>query len=202
MYDKYNNVYRWVPTNGDVAGVMAKSIKDSYAWYSPAGPQRGIFKNVTRLRYSPSQDQRDDLYSARINPIITTPGTGTYLFGDKTALSYPSAFDRINVRRLFLLVEDRIERFSQAQLFEFNDEVTRANFRNQVEPYLRDIQAKRGIKDFVVICDDSNNTPDVIDANEFKADIFIQPARSINYIGLQFIATRTGVSFAEVVGTV
>ena len=202
MYDKYNNVYRWVPTNGDVAGVMAKSIKDSYAWYSPAGPQRGIFKNVTRLRYSPSQDQRDDLYSARINPIITTPGTGTYLFGDKTALSYPSAFDRINVRRLFLLVEDRIERFSQAQLFEFNDEVTRSNFRNQVEPYLRDIQAKRGIKDFVVICDDSNNTPDVIDANEFKADIFIQPARSINYIGLQFIATRTGVSFAEVVGTV
>lgn len=202
MFDKYNNKYRYVPCNGDVAGIMARTVKDNFVWFSPAGPQRGVLRNVVRLQYSPNQLQRDKLYSNRINPIITNSGQGTILFGDKTALSYPSAFDRINVRRLFLLLEDRIETFARDQLFEFNDEVTRANFRNVVEPYLRDVQAKRGIQDFVVICDDSNNTPEVIDSNEFKADIFIKPARSINYIGLNFVATRTGVSFSEVVGTV
>jgi hypothetical protein len=202
MYDRFNDTFRWVPCNGDIAGIMVRSADQSYPWYSPAGAQRGQLQNLVKLAYNPNQSQRDDLYTNRINPVIFSPGQGTILFGDKTALDFVSAFDRINVRRLFLTVESQIEKFSRTILFEFNDEITRANFRNVVEPYLRDIQAKRGIIDFLVICDDTNNTPEVIDANEFRADIFIKPARSINFIGLTFVATRTGVSFEEVVGTV
>ncbi len=202
MYDRFNDTFRWVPCSGDIAGIMVRSADQSYPWYSPAGAQRGQLQNLVKLAYNPNQSQRDDLYTNRINPVIFSPGQGTILFGDKTALDYVSAFDRINVRRLFLTVESQIEKFARTILFEFNDEITRANFRNVVEPYLRDIQAKRGIIDFLVICDDTNNTPEVIDANEFRADIFIKPARSINFIGLTFVATRTGVSFEEVVGTV
>ena len=202
MYDRFNDTFRWVPCNGDIAGIMVRSGDQSYPWYSPAGAQRGQIQNLVKLAYNPNNSQRDDLYTNRINPIIFSPGQGTILFGDKTALEYVSAFDRINVRRLFLTIESQIEKFARTILFEFNDEITRANFRNVVEPYLRDIQAKRGIIDFLVICDDSNNPPETIDANEFRADIFIKPARSINFIGLTFVATRTGVSFEEVVGTV
>jgi phage tail sheath protein FI len=158
--------------------------------------------NAVKLAYNPSQSQRDLLYPKRINPIIFSPGAGIILFGDKTALSYTSAFDRINVRRLFLTLEETVEKAARAQLFEFNDTITRANFINIVEPYLRDVKSKRGITDFVVVCDESNNTPDIIDGNQFKADIYIKPARSINFIGLTFVATRTGVSFEEIIGTV
>jgi len=163
---------------------------------------RGTINNAIKLAYNPTQAQRDLLYSKRINPIIASPGQGIILFGDKTALGYASAFDRINVRRLFLTLEKAIERAARTQLFEFNDEITRTNFINIVEPYLRDVRGKRGITEFLVVCDETNNTPDVVDANQFKADIFIKPARSINFIGLTFVATRTGVSFSEVVGTV
>ena len=181
---------------------MARTAIDQYPWFSPAGPNRGSINNAIKLAYNPSQVQRDELYTKRINPVISSPGQGIILFGDKTALSYGSAFDRINVRRLFLTIEKAIAKASRAQLFEFNDEITRTNFINIVEPYLRDIKAKRGISEFLVVCDRSNNTPEVIDSNEMVADIFVKPARSINFIGLTFVATRTGVSFTEVVGNV
>ena len=202
VYDRFNNLFRYVACNADVAGLMARTSINQYPWFSPAGASRGALNNAVKLAYNPSQAQRDLLYPKRINPIIFSPGAGIILFGDKTALSYTSAFDRINVRRLFLTLESSIERAARAQLFEFNDTITRANFINIVEPYLRDVKSKRGITDFVVVCDESNNTPDVIDGNQFKADIYIKPARSINFIGLTFVATRTGVSFEEIIGTV
>jgi hypothetical protein len=202
MYDRFNNVFRYVPCNADVAGLMARTDLNQYPWFSPAGQQRGVINNAVKLAYNPNKAQRDALYVARINPIIVQPGIGVILFGDKTALGYQSAFDRINVRRLFLTLEKSLEGAARAQLFEFNDEVTRANFVNIVEPFLRDVQAKRGIYDFLVICDTTNNTPDVIDNNEFRADIYIKPAKSINFVSLTFVATRTGVSFSEVAGRV
>ena len=201
-YDRFNNKFRYIPTNPDVAGLMTRTAIEAYPWFSPAGEQRGIINNAIKLAYNPTKAQRDKLYPARINSVITKPGIGTLLFGDKTALSYASAFDRINVRRLFLTVEQALERAAEAQLFELNDELTRANFRNIVEPYLRDVQAKRGLFGFLVVCDTSNNTPDIIDNNEFRADIFLKPAKSINFITLSFVATRTGVSFEEVAGRV
>ena len=202
MFDRFNNEFRWVPCNGDIGGLMVRTNREFYPWFSPAGQQRGVLNNATKLAYNPTQAQRDTLYTKRINPIVFRPGIGIMLFGDKTALGYASAFDRINVRRLFLTVEQALERAAQAQLFEFNDEITRANFVNIVEPYLRDVQSKRGLYDFLVICDETNNTPDVIDNNEFRADIFLKPAKSINFVSLTFVATRTGVSFEEVAGRV
>ena len=201
-YDRFNNKFRWVPTNADVAGLMTRTNIVAYPWFSPAGQQRGVINNAVKLAYNPTKTQRDILYPQRVNSFITTPGIGTLLFGDKTSLGYASAFDRINVRRLFLTVEQALQKAAEAQLFELNDELTRAGFRNIVEPYLRDIQAKRGLYGFLVICDETNNTPDVIDNNEFRADIFLKPAKSINYVTLTFVATRTGVSFEEVAGRV
>ena len=200
MYDRYNDVYRYVPLNGDIAGLAARTDLTADAWYSPAGFNRGIIRGAVKLAYNPTKAQRDILYPARVNPVATFPGQGTVLFGDKTGLSSPSAFDRINVRRLFITLEKAISTASKFQLFEFNDEFTRANFRNIVEPFLREVQGRRGITDFLVVCDETNNTGEVIDRNEFIAEIFIKPARSINFITLQFIATRTGVSFEEVAG--
>ena len=202
MYDRFNNEFRWIPCNGDIAGLMVRTGINAYPWFSPAGQQRGILNNAVKLAYTPNKDQRDLLYSSRINPIINQKGQGILLFGDKTALGYASAFDRINVRRLFLTVEQALEGAANAQLFELNDVNTRSNFVNIVEPYLRDVQAKRGLYDFLVVCDETNNTPDVIDNNEFRADIYLKPAKSINYVTLTFVATRTGVAFEEVVGTV
>ena len=202
MFDRFNNEFRFVPTNGDTAGLMVRTAIESFPWFSPAGEQRGVINNAIKLAYNPTKDQRDQLYPQRINSYITKPGVGTLLFGDKTGLSFASAFDRINVRRLFLTIEQALESAAEAQLFELNDELTRANFRNIVEPFLRDVEAKRGLSGFLVICDTSNNTPDVIDNNEFRADIFLKPARSINYVTLTFVATRTGVSFEEVAGRV
>ena len=181
---------------------MVRTSITAFPWFSPAGQQRGVINNAVKLAYNPSKAQRDRLYPKRVNSFITKPGVGTLLFGDKTALGFASAFDRINVRRLFLTVEQALARAAEAQLFELNDELTRANFRNIVEPFLRDVQAKRGLYGFLVVCDSSNNTPDIIDNNEFRADIFLKPTKSINYITLTFVATRTGVSFEEVVGTV
>jgi hypothetical protein len=201
-YDRFNNQFRYIPCNADVAGLMTRTNIVAYPWFSPAGQQRGILNNAIKLAYNPNKAQRDQLYPQRINSIVTQPGIGTLLFGDKTALGYASAFDRINVRRLFLTIEQALERAAQAQLFELNDELTRANFKNIVEPYLRDVQAKRGLFGFLVVCDTTNNTPDVIDNNEFRADIFLKPAKSINFVTLTFVATRTGVSFEEVAGTV
>jgi len=201
-YDRFNNKFRYIPTNADVAGLMTRTGIVAYPWFSPAGQQRGIINNAVKLAYNPSKAERDRLYQARINPVVTQPGVGTLLFGDKTALGYASAFDRINVRRLFLTVEQALERAAQAQLFELNDELTRANFKNIVEPYLRDVQAKRGLYGFLVVCDSTNNTPDVIDNNEFRADIYLKPTKSINYVTLTFVATRTGISFEEVAGRV
>ena len=201
-YDRFNNKFRYIPCNADVAGLMTRTNIVAFPWFSPAGQQRGIINNAVKLAYNPSKAQRDKLYPQRVNAIVTQPGIGTLLFGDKTALGYASAFDRINVRRLFLTIEQALQRAAEAQLFELNDELTRANFRNIVEPYLRDVQAKRGLYGFLVVCDSSNNTPDVIDNNEFRADIFLKPAKSINYVTLTFVATRTGVSFEEVAGTV
>ena len=201
-YDRFNNQFRYIPCNADVAGLMTRTNIVAYPWFSPAGQQRGILNNAIKLAYNPNKAQRDQLYPQRVNSIVTQPGIGTLLFGDKTALGYASAFDRINVRRLFLTIEQALERAAQAQLFELNDELTRANFKNIVEPYLRDVQAKRGLYGFLVVCDTTNNTPDVIDNNEFRADIFLKPAKSINYVTLTFVATRTGVSFEEVAGTV
>lgn len=201
-YDRFNNRFVYIPCNADIAGLMARTNVTAFPWFSPAGQQRGVLNNAIKLAYNPNKSQRDLLYSSRVNSIINQPGSGIILFGDKTALGFASAFDRINVRRLFLTVEQALERSANAQLFEFNDQVTRSNFVNIVEPFLRDVQAKRGIFDFRVICDESNNTPDIIDNNEFRADIFLKPTRSINYITLTFVATRTGVSFEEVAGNV
>ena len=201
-YDRFNNEFRYIPCNADVAGLMCRTNIVAYPWFSPAGQQRGMINNAIKLAYNPTKDQRDQLYPQRVNAIVTKPGTGTMLFGDKTGLAYASAFDRINVRRLFLTIEQALQRSAEAQLFELNDELTRANFRNIVEPYLRDIEAKRGLYGFLVVCDTSNNTPDVIDNNEFRADIYLKPAKSINYVTLTFVATRTGVSFEEVAGRV
>lgn len=200
QYDKYNDLYRWVPLNGDIAGLCARTDTIADPWFSPAGLNRGQIKNVVKLAYSPDKTDRDELYKKGVNPVISTPGEGTYLFGDKTLLSKPSAFDRINVRRLFIVLEKAIALASKYQLFEFNDAFTRAQFRNLVEPFLRDVKGRRGIYDFKVVCDETNNTGEVIDRNEFVASIFIKPARSINFITLNFIATRTGVAFEEVAG--
>ena len=197
QYDRWNDQYRYIPLNADVAGCMVRSSILAEPWFSPAGLSRGQILNVTSLPYNPSKKQRDLLYPARINPVVTFPGEGTVLFGDKTALAYTSAFDRINVRKLFLIVEKQIAKLSRVFLFEFNDEITRALFKNNVNPFLRDVQAKRGIFDFLVVCDETNNTPEVIDRNEFIADIYIKPSRSINFITLNFVATKTGVSFDE-----
>ncbi len=200
QYDRYNDVYRYVPLNGDMAGLAARTDLIADSWYSPAGFNRGNVRGAVKLAYNPNKTQRDDLYRSRINPVVTFPGQGTVLFGDKTGLSAPSAFDRINVRRLFITLEKAISTASKFQLFEFNDEFTRANFRNIVEPFLREVQGRRGITDFLVVCDETNNTGDVIDRNEFVAEIFVKPARSINFITLTFVATRTGVSFEEIAG--
>ena len=200
MYDRYNDVYRFVPLNGDIAGLAARTDLVADSWFSPAGLNRGIVRGAIKLAFNPTKTQRDELYRARVNPVATFPGQGTVLFGDKTGLTAPSAFDRINVRRLFITLEKAISTASKFQLFEFNDEFTRANFRNIVEPFLREVQGRRGITDFLVVCDETNNTGEVIDRNEFVAEIFVKPARSINFITLQFIATRTGVSFDEVAG--
>ena len=199
-YDRYNDVFRYCPLNGDIAGLAARTDLLADSWYSPAGLNRGIIRGAAKLAYNPTKVQRDDLYTNRINPVATFSGQGSILFGDKTGLASPSAFDRINVRRLFITLEKAISTASKFQLFEFNDEFTRANFRNIVEPFLREVQGRRGITDFLVVCDETNNTGDVIDRNEFKAEIFVKPARSINFITLSFIATRTGVSFDEVAG--
>ena len=199
-YDKYNDTYRWIPLNGDMAGLCARTDLVADAWFSPGGFNRGQIRGVVKLAYNPQKANRDILYRARINPIVAFPGQGTILFGDKTAQAKPSAFDRINVRRLFIVLEKAISTASKFQLFEFNDEFTRAGFRNMVEPFLRDIQGRRGVTDFLVVCDESNNPGVVVDRNEFVADIFIKPARSINFISLNFIATKTGVAFSEVVG--
>ena len=200
MYDRYNDVYRFVPLNGDIAGACARTDSIADAWFSPGGFNRGQIRGAVKLAYNPNQTQRDELYKSRVNPVVSFPGQGTVLFGDKTAQSKPSAFDRINVRRLFIVLEKAISTAAKFQLFEFNDEFTRAQFRNLVEPFLRDVQGRRGMTDFSVVCDDSNNTGDVIDRNEFRADIFVKPNRSINFIQLNFVATRSGVAFSEVAG--
>lgn len=200
QYDKFNDVYRWLPLNGDTAGLMVQTDLTRDPWWSPAGFNRGGVKNVIKLAYNPSKADRDSLYKAGINPVVTFPGQGTILFGDKTMLSQPSAFDRINVRRLFIVLEKAISTASKFTLFEFNDEFTRAQFKNLVEPFLRDVQGRRGITDFAVVCDGTNNTGEVIDRNEFVGDIYIKPSRSINFIQLNFVAVRTGVEFTEIVG--
>ena len=202
MFDRFANTFRYIPLNGDIAGLCARNDANNFPWFSPAGTNRGGILNAVKLAYTPNKAQRDRLYSNRINPVIFSPGSGIVLFGDKTGYGKSSAFDRINVRRLFIYLEDAISAAAKDQLFEFNDEITRTNFVNIVEPFLRDVQAKRGIFDFVVVCDETNNTAAVIDNNEFVADIYIKPARSINFIGLTFVATRTGVSFEEVIGNV
>jgi hypothetical protein len=197
IYDKFNDTYRYVPCAADVAGLCINTTINSETWFSPAGYNRGNLRNATKLAYSPKQNERDRLYTNRINPIVSFPGQGIVLFGDKTALSSPSAFNRINVRRLFIELERNVAGFSKFQLFEMNDEVTRSSFKAAVEPYLRGVQGRRGIYDFLVVCDETNNTADVIDRNEFNAEIYIKPARSINFITITFVATRTGISFGE-----
>jgi hypothetical protein len=198
QYDRYNDKYRWLPLNPDIAGLCVRTDNTTDPWFSPAGYSRGQIKNVIKLAYNPTKTDRDTLYQAGINPVITIPGQGTVLFGDKTMLTKPSAFDRINVRRLFIALEKAIGTASKFQLFELNDTFTQAQFRNIVEPFLRDVQGRRGITDFKVVCDSTNNTPDVIDANQFRADIYVKPARSINYITLTFVAARSGISFQEI----
>ena len=200
QYDKYNDLYRWVPLNGDIAGLAARTDLSNDPWWSPAGFNRGIIKNVIKLAYNPTQADRDLLYKNGINPVVSFPGQGVILYGDKTLLSKPSAFDRINVRRLFIVLEKAIARAAKSFLFEFNDEFTRAQFVNLVEPFLRNVQGRRGITDFRVVCDESNNTGEVVDSNRFVGDIYIKPARAINFIQLNFVAVRTGVEFSEVVG--
>jgi phage tail sheath protein FI len=200
QYDKYNDNYRWVPLNGDIAGIAVRTDVERDPWFSPAGFNRGVIKNVVKLAYNPSKDDRDALYKTGVNPVVTFPGEGTVLYGDKTMLSRPSAFDRINVRRLFIVLEKTIAKAARSTLFEFNDEFTQAQFVNLVEPFLRDVQGRRGIFDFRVVCDSTNNTPEIIDRNEFVGDIYIKPARSINFIQLNFVAVRTGVTFQEIVG--
>jgi len=202
MYDRFGRQFRYVPMNGDMAGLCARNDINNFPWFSPGGTVRGGILNAVKLAYTPDQQERDRLYSNRVNPVIFSPGAGIILFGDKTGLGRSSAFDRINVRRLFIYLEKAIAAAARDQLFEFNDEITRINFLNIVEPFLRDVQSKRGITDFVVVCDETNNTAAVIDNNEFVADIFVKPNRSINFIGLTFVATRTGISFEEVIGRV
>jgi len=200
QYDKYNDVYRWVPLNGDIAGINARTDLERDPWFSPGGFNRGIVRNVVKLAWTPTKTERDELYVQGVNPIVSFQGEGVVLFGDKTMLNRPSVFDRINVRRLFIVLEKTISRAARFSMFEFNDQFTRAQFINLVEPYLRDIQGRRGITDFRVVCDETNNTPEVIDRNEFIGDIYIKPARSINFIQLNFVAVRTGVAFDEIVG--
>lgn len=200
QYDRYNDLYRWVPLNGDVGGLMARTDHTNDAWWSPAGFNRGQIKNLVKLAWNPTQTDRDLIYVNGINPVVTFPGQGTVLFGDKTLQSKPSAFDRINVRRLFIVLEKSISQAAKYSLFEFNDAFTRAQFKNLVTPYLRTIQGRRGITDFLVVCDETNNTPDIIDSNQFVGDIYIKPARSINFIQLNFVAVGTGVQFSQVVG--
>ena len=200
QFDRYNDVYRWVPLNGDIAGICARTDLERDPWFSPGGFNRGVIKNVIKLAWNPTKAQRDDLYVVGINPVVTFQGQGTVLFGDKTLLSRPSVFDRINVRRLFIVLEKSIARAARSSMFEFNDQFTRAQFINLVEPFLRDVQGRRGITDFRVVCDGTNNTPNTIDSNQFVGDIYIKPARSVNFIQLNFVAVRTGVSFEEVVG--
>jgi len=201
VYDKYNDTYRWIGAAGHVAGLCANTDNVADAWYSPAGVSRGQLLGITKLAWNPIQADRDTLYKGRVNPLVSLPGQGTMLFGDKTLLAKPSAFDRINVRRLFITLEKAVSTAAKAQLFEFNDEFTRAQFKNLVEPFLRDVKGRRGLTDFSVICDETNNTSQVIDSNSFVADIYIKPSRSINYITLNFVATRTGVSFTEIAGS-
>lgn len=200
QYDKYNDKYRYVPLNGDIAGLCARTDATRDAWWSPAGFNRGNIKNVVKLSFNPNKARRDILYPAGVNPVVTFPGDGTVLYGDKTLLAQSSAFDRINVRRLFIVLRKAISKAAKYTLFEFNDAFTRAQFVNMVEPYLRDVMGRRGIYDFKVVCDETNNTPEVIDSNRFIGDIYIKPARSINFISLNFVAVRTGVEFSEVVG--
>ena len=197
-YDRFNDKYRYVGCNGDVAGLCVSTSAVLDDWFSPAGLNRGGLQNVVKLAFNPNKAQRDDLYTNRINPIVSFPGSGPVLFGDKTGLASPSAFDRINVRRLFIILEKSIATAARFQLFEFNDPFTRAQFKNLVEPFLRDVQGRRGITDFVVKCDETNNPGSVIDANEFVADIFVKPNRSINYITLNFVAARSSINFSEV----
>jgi hypothetical protein len=200
QFDRYNDVYRWVPLNGDIAGICARTDLERDPWFSPGGFNRGVIKNVIKLAWNPTQAERDNLYVVGVNPVVTFQGQGTVLFGDKTLLSRPSVFDRINVRRLFIVLEKSIARAARSSMFEFNDQFTRAQFINLVEPFLRDVQGRRGITDFRVVCDGTNNTPNTIDSNQFIGDIYIKPARSVNFIQLNFVAVRTGVSFEEVVG--
>ena len=200
QYDKYNDVYRWVPLNADIAGSCARTDDERDPWFSPAGFSRGQIKNVVKLKLNPNKTQRDLLYKNNVNPVIIEPGSGAILFGDKTMQKNPSAFDRINVRRLFIVLEKAIAAASKSTLFEFNDEFTRATFRNMIEPFLRDVQGRRGIYDFKVVCDDTNNTGEVVDTNRFIGDIYVKPARSINFIQLNFVAVRTGVEFNEIIG--
>ena len=201
-YDRYNDVYRWTPMNGDIAGLVARTAQEKDPWWSPAGYNRGKLKNVVKLAFNPNPGQRDILYPNDVNPVITQPGEGTLLFGDKTLIGDGSAFDRINVRRLFIILEKAIALAARSTLFEFNDAFTRSQFKNLVEPYLRDVQGRRGIYDFKVVCDETNNTPQVIDSNQFVGDIYIKPARSINYIQLNFVAVGTGIEFNEIIGQV
>jgi hypothetical protein len=200
QYDKYNDVYRWIPLNGDMAGVCVRTDTTRDPWFSPAGTTRGQIKNSLKLAFNPNKAQRDQLYKKGINPVISERGEGTFLFGDKTLLARSSAFDRINVRRLFIVLEKAISRAAKSQLFEFNDEFTRTQFVSIVEPYLRDVQGRRGITEFRVVCDETNNTPEVIDSNRFVGDIYIKPARAINFIQLNFVAVRSGVAFSEITG--
>ena len=200
QYDKYADVYRWVPLNGDIAGLCARTDTERDPWYSPAGLTRGQIKNVIKLAYNPNKANRDELYKNGINPVVSFTGEGTLLYGDKTLLGRPSAFDRINVRRLFIVLEKSIAKAARSALFEFNDEFTRAQFVNLVEPFLRTVQGRRGIYDYRVVCDETNNTPEVIDRNEFVGDIYVKPAKSINFIQLNFVSVRTGVAFEEIVG--
>ena len=202
QYDKYNDKYRWIPMNGDIAGLMARTDDERDPWFSPAGFNRGIIKNVVKVAWNQTKSNRDTLYKKSLNPVVTFPGQGTVLFGDKTFTSKPSAFDRVNVRRLFITLEKTISNAAQFTLFEMNDEFTRSQFVSLVEPFLREVKGRRGIFDFLVVCDTTNNTPQVVDSNQFVGDIFIKPSRSINFIQLNFVATRTGTNFEEIVGSV
>ena len=201
MFDKYNNVYRWVPLNGDIAGLCVYTDTANNPWWSPAGYNRGVIKNVIKLAWNPVQSDRDALYQVAVNPVASFPGQGTVLFGDKTMQSQPSAFDRINVRRLFITLEQAIKRAAQYSLFEFNDAFTQAQFVSLVTPFLRNVQGQRGINAFQVVCDYTNNTPQIINSNQFVGDIYIQPARSINFIQLNFVAVGTGVNFSTITTT-
>jgi phage tail sheath protein FI len=202
VYNKYLDRYEYIAASSSTAGIMAATTFDAAPWFSPAGTRRGIYRGASSVSYNPNKTERDLLYKAGVNPIFNMPGQGIVLYGDKTYLNRPSAFDRINVRRLFLVMERAIKRAAQNVLFEFNDEFTRAEFVNIVEPFLREIKGRRGITDFRVVCDETNNTPSVIDSNQFVASVFVKPARSINYVTLNFVAVRTGADFEEVVGLV